>query len=149
MFYKINIRHPGRVTPLTDRFTFKRFAGLMAFGGMVWLSCSYPAGRPLPVGRVVRVEYGTASYYGTEFEGRHTASGKTFNPLALTAAHRTLPFGTKVRVTSMQTRWSLIVRINDRGPFKPGRIIDLSYEAARRLGVLNEGTFKVKLEILK
>lgn len=87
-----------------------------------------------------------ASYYGS---GKVTASGEKFNPHGMTAAHRTLPFGTKVRVTSVNTGKAVVVRINDRGPFIRGRIIDLALGAARSVGMLRTGVAKVRLEILK
>jgi rare lipoprotein A len=89
---------------------------------------------------------GIASFYGEEFHGRKTASGEKYDMHKLTAAHRTLPFGTKVKVTNIANGRSVVVRINDRGPFKKDRIIDLSFEAARRLGI--GGTAKVKLVVL-
>jgi rare lipoprotein A len=91
---------------------------------------------------------GAASFYGKKFHGRRTASGEVFNNNALTAAHRTLPFGTKVKVTSMRSGLSVIVRINDRGPFIAGRIIDLSRAAAQKVGLLHRGTTSVRLEIV-
>lgn len=89
---------------------------------------------------------GMASYYGKEFHGRKTASGEIYDMYKLTAAHRTLPFGTRVKVINLENGRSVVVRINDRGPFEKGRIIDLSFEAARRVGI--GGTAKVKLVIL-
>jgi rare lipoprotein A len=91
---------------------------------------------------------GAASFYGKKFHGRRTASGEVFNNNALTAAHRTLPFGTKVKVTSVRSGLSVIVRINDRGPFIAGRIIDLSRAAAQKIGLLHRGISTVRLEIL-
>jgi len=92
---------------------------------------------------------GVASYYADEFNGRVTASGEVYNMDDMTAAHRTLPFGTKVRVTSIDTGRSVVVRINDRGPFKDDRVIDLSLEAARQLGLIAAGTGRVVLQILE
>lgn len=89
---------------------------------------------------------GRASWYGPGFHGKRTASGERFNQNALTAAHRSLPFGTKVKVTNSRNGRSVIVRINDRGPFHGGRIIDLSKAAARVLGI--GGTAPVILEVL-
>lgn len=89
---------------------------------------------------------GTASWYGPGFAGRRTASGDVFDPSALTAAHLTLPFGTRVRVTNLANGRSVVVRINDRGPYVAGREIDLSRAAARRLGI--DGTARVRLEVL-
>ncbi len=98
---------------------------------------------------LARVQYGYASYYGPKFHGRRTASGEIFNMYAYTAAHRYLPFGTIVRVTNLENGKSVIVRINDRGPFKAGRIIDLSYAAAKKIGMIKKGVVKVKIEVLK
>lgn len=92
---------------------------------------------------------GIASFYGSRFHGRATASGELFDKEALTAAHRTLPFGTLVRVKNLKNGRSLVVRINDRGPFLPGRIIDLSAGAARALGFLGAGKTRVKLELVQ
>lgn len=89
-----------------------------------------------------------ASYYGKGFEGRPTASGERFNSERLTAAHRTLPFGTIVKVTNAATGKSVKVRINDRGPFHGNREIDLSTAAARQLGMLASGTAKVTLDVV-
>ncbi|TVP92726.1 MAG: septal ring lytic transglycosylase RlpA family protein [Thioalkalivibrio sp.] len=94
-------------------------------------------------------EAGTASYYHDRFHGRTTASGEPFDQAALTAAHRTLPFGTTVRVTRTDTGKSVVVRINDRGPFRPGRIIDLSRTAASRLDMLDSGLAPVRVEVLR
>jgi rare lipoprotein A len=91
---------------------------------------------------------GVASWYGKQFQGKKTASGERFDMNDLTAAHRTLPFGSKIRVTSLSTHKSVVVRINDRGPFARGRIIDLSYEAARRIGLIEKGEDRVILERL-
>ncbi len=91
---------------------------------------------------------GEASFYGREFAGRPTANGETFDPAGLTAAHRTLPFGSKVRVTNAHNGRSVVVRINDRGPFVEDRLIDVSSHAARQLGMVRSGTARVKLELL-
>ena len=91
---------------------------------------------------------GQASWYGKNHHGRKTASGEPFDMHQLTAAHRTLPFGTRVRVRSLTTNKSVTVRINDRGPYAHGRIIDLSQEAARQLGILNKGEDEVELTSL-
>ncbi len=96
-------------------------------------------------GRGYRAE-GTASYYGKAHHGKRTASGERFNQNALTAAHRTLAFGTRVRVTNLDNGRSVVVRINDRGPFGRGRIIDLSRAAAEQLNMLRSGTAPVRLE---
>ncbi len=88
---------------------------------------------------------GIASFYG---KGARTATGEAFNPRDMTAAHKTLPFGTRVRVTRVDSGHSVIVRINDRGPFKPGRVIDLSTKAAEDLGITAQGLAAVQLEVL-
>jgi len=99
--------------------------------------------------RVIRT-LGTkvASYYGKRFHGRLTANGERFNMNAMTAAHKTLPFGTRVRVTNPANGRSVIVRINDRGPFIRGRAIDLSRAAARKIGMIQRGHARVALEIV-
>ncbi len=91
---------------------------------------------------------GHASYYGKRFHGRTTANGETFNMNAMTAAHKTLPFGTKVKVTNRNNGKSVVVRINDRGPFVGGRVIDLSRGAAAKIGMINSGTADVSIDIL-
>jgi len=91
---------------------------------------------------------GRASYYADKFHGRRTANGETFNNSAMTAAHRSLPMGSLVRVTSETTGRSVTVRVNDRGPFTGNRIIDVSKAAARELGMLNAGIADVTLEVL-
>ena len=94
-------------------------------------------------------ETGFASFYGREFRNRRTASGERFDPNQLTAAHRTLPFGTRVKVTNLHNGRQVVVRINDRGPFARGRVLDLSRAAARRLGFVEIGVARVRLDVLK
>ena len=94
-------------------------------------------------------EYGTASYYGDEFHGRKTASGEKYNKSDLTCAHKTLPFGTKIRVTRLDTKNSVIVRVNDRGPFIKGYVVDLSRKAADAIDMLDDGVVKVKIEVVE
>lgn len=91
---------------------------------------------------------GVASYYGRELAGRPTASGERFNPEGLTAAHRTLPLGTRIRVTNPANGRSVVVRVNDRGPFVHGRILDLSHGAARAIGLVSRGHGRVEIERL-
>ena len=91
---------------------------------------------------------GTASYYGRELAGNRTASGERFNPHGLTAAHRTLPLGTKLRVTNVANGRSVIVRVNDRGPFVGKRLIDVSLGAAQEIQMIRSGTAQVRLEIV-
>ena len=90
--------------------------------------------------------YGLASFYSDE---QQTANGEKFNPNDLTAAHPTLPFGTQLRVTNVATGRSVTVRVNDRGPFVPGRIVDVSYSAAETLGIVGRGVAKVKLDVIQ
>ena len=89
-----------------------------------------------------------ASYYAHKFHGRRTANGEIYDMEKLTAAHRTLPFNTKVRVTNLSNGKSVVLRINDRGPFKSGRIIDVSLRAARDLGFISDGIVKVRVKAL-
>lgn len=91
------------------------------------------------------IQKGKASYYAKEFNGRKTASGEKFRNSKLTAAHKTLPFGTKVKVTNLRNGKSVKVRINDRGPFVSGRMIDLSRKAAKKIGLIQEGVGLVRI----
>jgi len=95
------------------------------------------------------VEEGLASYYSDEFEGKVTASGEIFTQSGLTAAHRSLPFGTIVKVTNLENGKSVLVKINDRGPFLLNRIIDLSKTASQKLGFFSKGLAKVRIEVVK
>lgn len=106
-----------------------------------------PAPKPSP--RVVHSARGEASWYGPGFYGNRTANGEVFRPGTLTAAHRTLPFGTKVRVTNLWNGRSTVVRINDRGPFHGNRVIDLAHGAAQTLGVTASGIAQVRLDVLQ
>ena len=92
------------------------------------------------------MEVGTASWYGPGFTGNHTSSGEVYNVGDMTAAHPTLPLGTRVVVTNLENGRSVEVRINDRGPFAKGRIIDLSYAAAREVALVGPGTARVRVE---
>jgi rare lipoprotein A len=118
-------------------------AGLGLVAALLLGGCA--ATRPAPSDETFT---GQASYYSAAFHNRQTASGERYSKYAMTAAHRTLPFGTRVRVTHIGNGRSIVVRINDRGPFVEGRIIDLSYAAARKLGMVREGVAKVRLELL-
>ncbi|HKX89488.1 MAG TPA: septal ring lytic transglycosylase RlpA family protein [Sphingopyxis sp.] len=106
------------------------------------------AGIAQPTDDETEIDGGMASYYGNELAGNRTASGERFDPGQLTAAHRTLPFGSMVRVTNTSNGDSVIVRINDRGPFSRGRVIDVSQAAAREIGMHRSGTARVKLALL-
>jgi len=100
---------------------------------------------PLARGQHAAEKYGLASFYE---EGTETANGEKIDPRALTAAHPTLPFGTRLRVTNLATGRSVTVRVNDRGPFVQGRVVDVSYSAAETLGIVDQGVAKVRLEVL-
>jgi rare lipoprotein A len=100
-------------------------------------------------GDVVRVIEGKATWYGKGHQGGPTASGERFDMYALTAAHKTLRMGTRVRVTNLRNGRTVVVRINDRGPYGRGRVIDLSYAAASKLGMLDAGIIPVRLEVFR
>ena len=102
--------------------------------------------QPAPAGPPTIMQIGTASWYGPGFHGRATASGATFNQHALTAAHRTLPLGTEAKVTNLTTGQSVLVTINDRGPYVQGRHLDLSRAAAKQIGLTKRGVAKVRIE---
>ena len=108
-------------------------------------ACSHA---PKPSGAIESSETGKASYYGDEFEGRRTASGARYEGDELTAAHRTLPFGTRVRVVNLENDKKVEVVINDRGPHKKGRIVDLSRRAADELDMIRAGVVRVRLDVL-
>jgi rare lipoprotein A len=101
---------------------------------------------PAPAASAGRAEVGIASYYAEELQGRRTASGARYDMHALTCAHPTAPFGTRLRVTDVETGRSVVVTVNDRGPFTKGRIVDVSLAAARRLGMVERGLAKVRVE---
>ena len=92
---------------------------------------------------------GEASWYGPNFKGQTTANGETFNPSQMTAAHRTLPLGTRVRVTNQRNNQSVVVRINDRGPYAGGRVIDLSRAAAEAIGMRGSGVAPVSIQVIE
>lgn len=125
--------------------TGRRPAGLVPLVAVLaaFVSCA----RLPPAGRGA-AEVGIASWYGPDFHGRPTSSREIYDMHDMTAAHRTLPFGTHVMVTNLDNGRSTVVRINDRGPFVKGRIIDLSYAAARVLGMVGPGTARVRLDVL-
>ena len=111
-----------------------------------------PAAHPVDLDKIdtgKAYQIGVASYYGKKFHGRKTANGEVFNMYKLTAAHRVLPLGTYVKVTNLQNgRW-VEVKVNDRGPFIEGRILDLSFAAALELEMVEQGTAKVMIEITR
>jgi rare lipoprotein A len=116
---------------------------ILAISSTVPLYPVHAAPAPAP-----RPSLGVASWYGPGFHGRLTANGERYNMNELTAAHRSLPFGTKVKVTNKSNGKSVVVRINDRGPYIGKRVIDLSKAAAQRIGMVDAGIMTVELEIL-
>jgi rare lipoprotein A len=125
---------------------------LAFFIALLATSCATrPPARPVPPGQIGWSEEGVASWYGGNdgFEGKPTASGEIYDSSKLTAAHRELPLGSIVDVTAVESGRTARVRINDRGPFLKGRIIDLSQEAARQIGILGPGTGRVRLALVR
>lgn len=114
--------------------------------------CPTPVEPPLPVGQLQALapayQTGVASWYGKDFQGQETTSGEHYNMYGLTAAHRHLPFGTRIRVTNLENLHSVILRVNDRGPVPTDRVLDVSYAAARLLGFKAEGLAHVRIEVL-
>tara|TARA_B100001250_G_C19041706_1_gene461875 strand:- start:30 stop:479 length:450 start_codon:yes stop_codon:yes gene_type:complete len=96
-----------------------------------------------------KVEIGISSYYGTQFHGNLTANGEVYDMYGVTAAHKTLPLGTVARITNLENNKSIILRINDRGPYVGNRILDCSYGAATKLDFVSQGTTKVKIEVIE
>lgn len=113
------------------------------------IPASLPSPRTSSEGKALLTLEGVASYYAHDFHGRKTSNGEVYDMYALTAAHRNLPFGTKILVTNLENNKEQIVRVNDRGPFHEDRIIDLSLGAARALGFEQKGTARVRLEIVE
>lgn len=120
----------------------KRASLLFFIGIAFYISCA-PR-----VSKKTFVQEGYASYYGNEFRDKRTASGEIYDPQKLTAAHPTLPFNTYVKVTNLENGRSVVVRINDRGPFKKKRIIDLSLKAAEMLDMVAKGVVRVRIEVI-
>jgi len=129
---------------LSDR----RFLAAVAAAALVSVLAAAACSR-LPGPRGGGVETGIASWYGPDFHGRETSSREIFDQNDMTAAHKTLPFGTYVMVTNLENDRSVVVRVNDRGPFVRGRVIDLSYASARVLGIVGPGTARVRIETLR
>jgi rare lipoprotein A (peptidoglycan hydrolase) len=132
--------------------------GFLLHGCALMQEKQKPLGTP-PIANVVKpsaprldqfqkIEIGHASWYGGNFHGKKTASGVIFDQSEFTAAHRHLPLGSRVRVTNLENDKFVDVEVNDRGPFAPGRIIDLSRAAARALGMLKDGVTRVRIELL-
>lgn len=104
---------------------------------------------PNPTGKALLTLEGIASYYADDFHGKLTSNGEVYDMNGMTAAHRTFPFGTRIRVTNLDNGKVTVVRVNDRGPFVEGRIVDLSLGAAKVLGLVASGTARVRLEVLE
>jgi rare lipoprotein A len=130
------------------------------FCGLLLVGCIRPsdpvtampppvASAPEPVEQPVFEQVGRASWYGAWHAGRKTASGERFDPKELTAAHRTLPLGTEARVTNLENGRTVEVTVNDRGPYKDGRVLDLSQRAAEELGMKEKGLARVKIEVVE
>jgi rare lipoprotein A len=120
-----------------------------ALGGML-IFCAFTFGSIHTIaGETGQTTAGNASWYGGKFHGRTTANGERFDMHQLTAAHRSLPFGAKVRVTNQATKDTVVVRINDRGPYAGNRVIDLSHAAARAVRLIGTGVAPVTLEVLQ
>ncbi len=130
---------------------------LLTTGLAAMLATAACGGNPTPAEgsqtgsrRAPRAQHGIASYYGPGFEGRETASGRIFDSREMVAAHRSLPLGTRVRVTNLENKRSVVVRIIDRGPYVSREtIIDVSQGAARRLGFIKDGRVRVRVEVLR
>lgn len=121
---------------------------IVLFLSLATISCGSKRGVVVPIGVPADGPTGLASWYGEPYHGRPTASGEIFDMNKMTAAHRTLPFGTQVQVTNLQNGKKAEVKINDRGPFLPERLIDLSYAAAKKIEMLIAGVVPVRLQLL-
>ena len=137
---------PGPRLARAQRFAALLTLSLFALGSLVPGDAIARAARDRA--RKALRESGWASFYGREFYTRRTASGERMDPNQLTAAHRTLPFGTRVRVTNLANGKRVVVRITDRGPFEKGRVLDVTPAAARKLGFANAGLAHVRLDVL-
>ncbi len=144
------------VIPSEARNPLRKYAGdpspssrLRMTGVALLVFVVYGCATTAPQPMVTEVMHGIASWYGEEFAGRTTANGEIFDPLALTAAHRTLPFGTIVDVLNPKTNQAVRVRINDRGPYVGNRVIDLSYAAASQIGLIEPGSGEVEMTVIK
>jgi rare lipoprotein A len=134
--------------PLTRRaLTWLGLSGF-AFALAGCAAAARPAGPVTAPPEPGRRLQGLASWYGRQHHGRKTASGEAYDMHRLTAAHRTLPFGTRVRVTNVENGRSVVVRVNDRGPHVPGRILDLSFRAATALDMVGAGVARVEAVVL-
>jgi len=140
------IRPPSHAPHALGRAALSLLAVVLLLG--LATGCATTGGSRIARKSVQGTQIGMASYYAHKFHGRRTASGQIYDMHGMTAAHRKLPFGTRVRVTNLHNHKSVELIINDRGPFKKGRIIDVSYGAARKLGMIRDGTAKVRVRVL-
>jgi rare lipoprotein A len=138
---------------LSSQHGFRLPAAALPALVLCWLLAEPPllGAPPLLLGdpKEPAIEEGLASWYGGHFHGNRAADGRRYSQYARTAAHRTLPLGSKVRVTNLENGKKVVVQITDRGPVPAGRILDLSYAAARRLGMVRQGVARVRLEVLR
>lgn len=134
-------QHPVRPCPSPPLFATGPVAATCAALALLLM-------QPLDAAAQAGPSSGTVAWYGAKFAGRTTASGERFNPHALTMAHKTLPFGTRVKVTNRKNGRSVVLRVNDRGPTQPDRVGDVSRAAAERLGMLKTGVAEATLEPL-
>ena len=125
---------------------FRPAGTAVVLSGLVAIGSCLVAAAPASAGGGIRPRIGQASWYGPGFANRKTASGQRFDPNGLTGAHKTMPLGTHVRVTNLRNGRSVMVTINDRGPYRGRRELDLSYGAARRIGLLERGVERVLIE---
>lgn len=138
------------LTIMTVNFFISGCASAPRFTGSRFAEPSVSKGKiAQPPPNAKQTYEGIASYYADDFHGKKTANGEEFDMHQFTAAHRSFPFGTKVRVTNLDNGKSVIVRVNDRGPFKLERIMDLSYGAAEVLDMIKTGTARVRLEVVE
>jgi rare lipoprotein A (peptidoglycan hydrolase) len=142
---QIVLGYAGRIGAATALVLTAVLAGCATPRGPV--TAPVPEQRP-PAGQVPSVQTGYASWYGKRHHGRETASGEAYNMNALTAAHPSLPLGTRLRVTNLRNGRSVEVRVNDRGPVVDGRVLDLSYAAARDLGAVAPGVIPVRVRVI-
>lgn len=138
-----SLRPPAPGTPFLGTF------GWSALATWILVSAAGCSAHRFEQNRPGAVQRGVASWYGADFHGRRTASGSIYDMHEMTAAHRELPLGSQVEVRNLENGRSVRVEITDRGPFKKGRIVDMSYAAAKELGMLRSGTVKVELQILE
>ena len=122
---------------------------LPALLSMLFAGCASHVPLQSPPALIGHEEVGQASFYAMKYQFRQTASGERFNQLSNTAAHKTLPFGTKVRVTNIESGSTVVVKINDRGPFVAGRIIDLSRSAFAEIADTDEGVIDVRIQVVR